>query len=114
MKFRTQKYGKIFNKGSFVKMKWYLVLVQENFECVAKKAIEEKVRAEQMEEFFGAIVIPNDNDNEPLAIEEENTGPLYFPGFIFVQMILNEQTANLLEGTPKVTHVSVTGGRRAV
>lgn len=92
-------------------MKWYLVQVQENFECVAKKAIEEKVKAERMEEFFGAIIIPADNANGLMSAEREEDGPLFFPGFLFVHMVLNDQTANLVQGAPNVTHLSVTNRR---
>ena len=95
-----------------VKMKWYLVNVQENCECVAKKAIEEKIRAAKMEEFFGAIVIPADNP-EGHTSNEETEGALFFPGFLFVHMILNEQTMNLVRSSPQVTDFTVTNRRNA-
>ena len=89
--------------------KWYIVNTQTGQEAKAKLALEEKIKTSGMEDFFGEILIPSENVVELVKGEKKTTSRKIFPGYIFVNMILNERTWHLVKDTPKVS--GFIGGR---
>lgn len=84
--------------------KWYIVNVQTSCEGTAKKAIEEKIRTHKMEESFGEILIPSENVVELGKGGQKITkARKFFPGYIFVQMNLTDETWHLVRSSSKVT-----------
>ncbi|WP_413586562.1 transcription termination/antitermination protein NusG [Bdellovibrio sp. HCB274] len=83
--------------------KWYIVNVQTSCENTAKKAIEEKIKTSKMEEFFGDILIPAENVVELVKGQKQTRSRKFFPGYIFVQMFLNDETWHLVRNASKVT-----------
>ncbi|MBO9665883.1 MAG: transcription termination/antitermination protein NusG [Bdellovibrio sp.] len=83
--------------------KWYIVNVQTSCENTAKKAIEEKIKTSKMEEFFGEILIPAENVVELVKGQKQTRSRKFFPGYIFVQMFLNDETWHLVRNASKVT-----------
>ena len=83
--------------------KWYIVNVQTSCENTAKKAIEEKIKSSKMEEFFGDILIPAENVVELVKGQKQTKSRKFFPGYIFVQMFLNDETWHLVRNSSKVT-----------
>lgn len=83
--------------------KWYIVNVQTSCENTAKKAIEEKIKAHKMEEYFGDILIPAESVVELVKGQKQTKSRKFFPGYIFVQMFLNDETWHLVRNSSKVT-----------
>jgi transcriptional antiterminator NusG len=83
--------------------KWYIVNVQTSCENTAKKAIEEKIKTSKMEEMFGEILIPAENVVELVKGQKQTRSRKFFPGYIFVQMFLNDETWHLVRNASKVT-----------
>lgn len=83
--------------------KWYIVNVQTSCENTAKKAIEEKIKAQKKEEFFGEILIPAESVVELVKGQKQTKSRKFFPGYIFVQMFLNDETWHLVRSSSKVT-----------
>ncbi|GAB4304543.1 MAG: transcription termination/antitermination protein NusG [Myxococcota bacterium] len=82
--------------------KWYIVHTYSGFEHKAKKALEERIKQHNKEEFFGDILVPT----EPLPLADagkKKRGKKFFPSYIFVQMELNDETWHLVKNTPKIT-----------
>ena len=84
-------------------MKWYVVHTYSNFENQAKKSLEEKARLEGLTDQIGQILIPMEQVVEMVKGEKKTSKRKFFPGYIFVQMELNERTPHLVKNTPKVT-----------
>ncbi len=82
--------------------KWYIVNVQTSCENTAKAAIEEKIRSNKMESMFGDILIPAENVVELVKGQKTTKSRKFFPGYIFVQMTLNDQTWHLVKNSSKV------------
>ena len=82
--------------------KWYIVNVQTSCENTAKAAIEEKIRSNKMEAMFGDILIPAENVVELVKGQKTTKSRKFFPGYIFVQMVLNDQTWHLVKNSSKV------------
>lgn len=83
--------------------KWYIVNTQTGCESTAKTAIEERVRSQKMEQFFGQILIPSENVVELVKGQKQTKSRKFFPGYMFVQMFLNDETWHLVKHSSKVT-----------
>jgi transcriptional antiterminator NusG len=83
--------------------KWFVVHTYSGFENKAKKSLEERVRLENLGEFFGEIMIPMEQVVEMVKGEKRTSKRKFFPGYILVQMELNDRTKSLVKNTPKVT-----------
>lgn len=83
--------------------KWYIVNTQTGCENTAKSAIEERIRSQKMEDLFGQILIPAENVVELVKGQKQTKSRKFFPGYIFVQMFLNDETWHLVKHSSKVT-----------
>ena len=84
-------------------MKWFVVHTYSGFENKAKKALEERIKLEHLEELFGEIMIPMENVVEMVKGEKRTSKRKFFPGYILVQMEMNDRSKHLVKNTPKVT-----------
>ncbi len=82
---------------------WFIVNTQTSCEHVAKAAIEERIRSKKMDEFFGDILIPSENVVALVKGQKTTRTKKFFPGYIFVQMMMNETTWHLVKGASKVS-----------
>ncbi len=85
------------------KKKWYIANVQTSCEAIAKAAIQERVNSQQMQELFGDILIPSENVVELVKGKKATRAKKFFPGYLFVQMVMNEKTWQLVKNSSKVT-----------
>ena len=85
------------------KMRWYVVHTYSGFENKAKKSLEDKVRLEGLADQFGEILIPMEQVVEMVKGEKKTSKRKFFPGYILVQMLMNDRTWHLVKNTPKVT-----------
>lgn len=83
--------------------KWYIVNTQTGCEQTAKSAIEEKIKTKKMEKFFGEVLIPAENVVELVKGQKQTKSRKFFPGYIFVQMFLNDETWHLVKNSSKVS-----------
>lgn len=83
--------------------KWYVVHTYSGFENKAKQALEERVAAMGKKDFFGEVLIPQEDVVEMVKGEKKTTRRKFFPGYILVKMILNDETWHIVKNTPKVT-----------
>ena len=85
-------------------LRWYVVHTYSGYENRAKKSLEERVRTNHLETFFGEVLIPTENVVElGKGGQKRTTKRKFFPGYMLVQMELNDDTWHLIKGTPKVT-----------
>ena len=84
-------------------LKWFIVNVQTSCEQMAKASIEERVRSLHLEDKFGQILIPSESVVELVNGKKATRSRKFFPGYIFVQMQLDDQTWHLVRNASKVT-----------
>jgi transcription termination/antitermination protein NusG len=83
--------------------KWYIINVQTGCEGIAKNSIEERIRSSHLEESFGDILVPTENVVQlGKGGQKINRSKKFFPGYIFVNMLMNEETWRLVKGSSKV------------
>ena len=83
--------------------RWYIVNTQTSCEATAKASILERARSKGFESEFGDILIPAENVVELVKGKKATRSRKFFPGYIFVQMNMNEQTWHLVKSASKVT-----------
>ena len=83
--------------------KWFVVHTFSGLENKAKKSLEDRIRLENLGDDFGEIMIPMEQVVEMVKGEKRTTKRKFFPGYILVNMELNDRTKSLVKNTPKVT-----------
>jgi len=89
--------------------KWYVIHTYSGYENRVKNTLEERVRAFNMEDRFGQVLVPTEKVVEHVKGERRTSNRKFFPGYILVQMELNDETWHIVKNTPKVT--GFIGGR---
>src|SRR5688572_33387824 len=82
---------------------WYIVHTFSGFEQKAKAALEERVRTLGKQEYFGEILVPSEKVVELVKGKKKTSSRKFFPGYILVNMRLNNETWHIVKSTPKVT-----------
>jgi len=90
-------------------MKWYTIQAYSNYENKVRLSLEERIKREGMEDKFGEILIPKEKVEETRDGKKRVSQRTFYPGYIFVQMELTDETWHLVNGTPKVS--GFLGGR---
>jgi transcriptional antiterminator NusG len=83
--------------------KWFVVNVQTGCEGTAKSAIEERIRSHKMEGLFGEILIPSESVVQMVKGQKQTKSRKFFPGYIFIQMVLSDETWHLVRHSSKVS-----------
>jgi len=86
-----------------VEKKWYIVNTLSGCESKAKAGLEEKIRQTSMGDFFGQILVPSENVVQLVKGQKKMTSRKFFPGYIFVEMFLNDETWHMVRSVNKVT-----------
>jgi transcriptional antiterminator NusG len=83
--------------------KWYVVHTYSGFESRAKQNLEERIKNLAKGEFFSSILVPTETVVELVKGKRKTSQRKIFPGYILVQMELNEETWYIVKDTPKIT-----------
>ena len=81
---------------------WYVVNSYSGYENKAKEQLIERIDREGLNEFFGGIEVPTQTITEVKAGKEKITEKKFFPGYVLVQMEMNDETWHLVKETPRV------------
>src|SRR5438067_7652130 len=84
-------------------MKWYVVHTYSGHENKARLSLQERVKQMGKDAQFGQILIPTESVLELVKGQRRTTTRKFYPGYMFVQMELNEETFHLVKNTPKIT-----------
>lgn len=90
---------------------WYIVHTYSGFENKAKLALEDSIRRAGLEARFGEVLVPTETVVEVKDGQKRTTTRKVYPGYMFVQMVLDNETMHVVKSTPKVT--GFIGGDRA-
>lgn len=84
-------------------MHWYVVHTYSGYENRAKLGLEQRIKELGKEELFGEVLVPSEKVVEVVKGEKRTSSRKFFPGYILVQMELDDETWYLVKNTPKVT-----------
>jgi len=83
-------------------LRWYVIHAYSNYENQVKKALEERIKRTNLEHFFGKILIPTEEVVEMRQGQQRKSERKFFPGYVLVQMELNDETWHLVKEIPRV------------
>ena len=82
---------------------WYVVHTFSGYEQKVKAALEERIKSQGKTERFGEILVPVEKVMELVKGKKKTSSRKFFPGYILVQMELDDETWHVVKETPKVT-----------
>jgi transcriptional antiterminator NusG len=85
------------------KLPWYVVHIHSGFEARVKLGLEERIRNAKLQTKFGRIIVPQEKVVELVKGEKKTSTRKFFPGYMLMQLELNDETWHLVKDTPKVT-----------
>ena len=83
-------------------LRWYVVHAYSNFEHRVADALKERIRLQGLQEKFGEILVPTEEVVEMRDGQKRKSDRKFFPGYVLVQMQMDEETWHLVKEVPKV------------
>ncbi|MDD3677254.1 MAG: transcription termination/antitermination protein NusG [Thauera propionica] len=83
--------------------RWYVVHAYSGFEKSVQRALIERVNRAGMQDSFGQILVPVEEVVEMKGGQKSITERKFFPGYVLVEMEMNDESWHLVKSTPKVT-----------
>ncbi|MEM1031908.1 MAG: transcription termination/antitermination protein NusG [Myxococcota bacterium] len=84
-------------------MKWYAVHAYSGYEAKVRDALKQRMQQFDLGGSFGEVLIPSETVTDTLASGTTRTrNKVSLPGYIFIQMAMNERTWHLVKDTPRV------------
>ncbi|MBI9086399.1 MAG: transcription termination/antitermination protein NusG [Desulfobacterales bacterium] len=90
-------------------MKWYIVHVYSGFEGKVKASLEERIASSQHPDKFGEVLVPTEQVVELVKGKRRESSRKFYPGYILVNMELDNDSWHVVNDTAKVT--GFLGGR---
>lgn len=82
--------------------RWYVVHAYSGYEKHVMRSLQERVKLAGKEEEFGEILVPTEEVVEMRAGQKRKSERKFFPGYVLVQMEMNDGTWHLVKDTPRV------------
>ena len=83
-------------------MRWYVVHVYSGFENQVKRLLKERIERSGLQAEFGDVLVPTEEVVEIRDGQKRRSDRKFFPGYVLVQMEMNDGTWHLVRGVPKV------------
>jgi transcription termination/antitermination protein NusG len=83
-------------------LQWYVVHAYSNFEHKVKESLVERVRRAGLQDKFGEILVPTEEVVEMREGQRRRSERKFFPGYVLVQMEMDDETWHLVKEVPKV------------
>ncbi len=81
---------------------WFVVHAYSNYEMRVKEALKERIERYGLEDSFGEILIPTEEVVEMREGQKKKSTRKFFPGYVLVEMDLNDDSWHLVKDTPRV------------
>ena len=85
-----------------LKKQWFVVQAYSGYEAYVKKALERNIADHSFEDRFGRILVPTEEVVEMRAGQKRKSERKFFPSYVFVEMVMDENTWHMVRQTPKV------------
>jgi transcriptional antiterminator NusG len=84
-------------------LKWYVVHAYSGMEKAVERNIVERIHRTGMQSKFGRILVPTEEVVEMKNGQKRTTERKFFPGYVLVEMVMDDETWHLVKHTSKVT-----------
>jgi len=83
--------------------KWYVVHAYSGFEKSVQRALVDRIQRQGMQDKFGQILVPVEEVVEMRGGQKSISERKFFPGYVLVEMEMDDQSWHLVKNTAKVT-----------
>ena len=85
------------------KSRWYVIHVYSGYEKYVMQALKEQIRQRDLDEKFEDIIVPTEKVIEMRAGQKRKSERKFFPGYVLVKMLMDDETWHLVRHSSKVT-----------
>ena len=84
------------------KLRWYVVQAFSGYEGRVQKTLLEHIEIQGLQAKFGEVLVPTEEVVEMRAGQKRKSSRKFFPGYVLVQMEMDEQSWHLVKSVPRV------------
>ncbi|MBF0786010.1 transcription termination/antitermination protein NusG [Muribacter muris] len=84
------------------RMRWYVLQAFSGFEARVAMTLREYIKLHNMQDQFGEVLVPTEEVVENVGGKRRKTERKFFPGYVLVQMEMNDDTWHLVKSVPRV------------
>lgn len=85
-----------------LKKRWYVVHAYSGYEKYVIQALQRRIQTAGLEHKFGEILVPTEEVVELRGGQKRKSERKFFPGYVLVEMVMDEETWHLVRSTPRV------------
>lgn len=94
--------------------KWYIIKAYSGFENYVKEALVRRIQEGHVGELFGEVDVPTETIVEMRRGQKSTSQRKRYPGYVLVQMVMNDDSWHLVKSIPKVQGFVGGSGKRPV
>ena len=83
-------------------MRWYVVHAYSGFEQQVRRSLLDRIKRQGLEHLFGDALVPTEEVVEMREGQKRKSDRKFFPGYVLVQMEMNDESWHLVKEVPKV------------
>ncbi len=83
-------------------MKWYVLQAYSGYESQVRRALLQQIRHSKLQDKFGKILVPTEEVVEMRGGRKRKSNRKFFPGYVLIEMEMNDDTWHLVKDSPKV------------
>ena len=81
---------------------WFVVHAYSGYEHKVCQALQERINRLEMQHYFGELLVPTESVIEMRKGQKRKSERKFFPGYVLVEMEMNDESWHLVKETPKV------------
>jgi transcriptional antiterminator NusG len=85
-----------------MQQQWYAIRTQVGYEQKVASALQRKIHEREQDDAFGEIIVPSEKVIDLVRGQKREVERRLFPGYLLVQMVLNDSTWHVVHSVPKV------------
>jgi transcriptional antiterminator NusG len=85
-----------------IKLRWYVVQAFSGYEARVQKTLKEHIQIHGLQDKFGEILVPTEEVVEMRAGQKRKSERKFFPGYVLVEMAMDEEAWHLVKSVPRV------------
>jgi transcriptional antiterminator NusG len=90
-------------------MKWYIIHAYSGFERKVRESLESRVQAFGLQDKIGKVLIPTESVTEVRGGKKYTSERMFYPGYVLVEMDMDDHVWHVVKSTPRVTGFVGTG-----
>src|SRR5579875_3226045 len=90
-------------RSSVMPKNWYIIHTYAGFEKKVAETLRSRVEAAGLGERIGGVLVPSEDVVEMRAGKKVVAPKLFYPGYVLVEMDMDNETWHLVRSTPRVT-----------